>query len=127
MGARPRKLFVLDKEPNRQNASSKEVAKLEYIIKKCPVMKVYVDKIPSQDELDMDKRSKQYHGALIIFDPIEQSLPLMQIIQKRPLLEVYNGRRPTERNMKNLADRNTCDGVLVTFKRLDLDEMYETE
>lgn len=90
-------------------------------------MKLYVDKIPSQDELDMDKRSKQYHGALIIFDPIEQSLPLMQIIQKRPLLEVYNGRRPTERNMKNLADRNTCDGVLVTFKRLDLDEMYETE
>ena len=127
MGARPRKLFVLDKEPNRQNASSKEVAKLEYIIKKYPAMKLYVDKIPSQDELDMDKRSKQYHGALIIFDPIEQSLPLMQIIQKRPLLEVYNGRRPTERNMKNLADRNTCDGVLVTFKRLDLDEMYETE
>ena len=127
MGARPRKLFVLDKEPNRQNAPSKDVAKLEYIIKKCPAMKLYVDKIPSQDELDMDKRSKQYHGALIIFDPIEQSLPLMQIIQKRPLLEVYNGRRPTERNMKNLADRNTCDGVLVTFKRLDLDEMYETE
>lgn len=127
MGARPRKLFVLDKEPNRQNASSKEVAKLEYIIKKYPAMKLYVDKIPSQDELDMDKRSKQYHGALIIFDPIEQSLPLMQIIQKRPLLEVYNGRRPTERNMKNLADRNTCDGVLITFKRLDLDEMYETE
>ena len=127
MGARPRKLFVLDKEPNRQNPSAAQVAKLEYIIKKCPAMKVYVDKIPSQDELDMDKRSKQYHGALIIFDPIEQSLPLMQIIQKRPLLEVYNGRRPTERNMKNLADRNTCDGVLVTFKRLDLDEMYETE
>lgn len=127
MGARPRKLFVLDKEPNRQNASDEQIAKLEYIIKKCPVMKVYVDKIPSQDELDMDKRSKQYHGALIIFDPIEQSLPLMQIIQKRPLLEVYNGRRPTERNMKNLADRNTCDGVLVTFKRLDFDEMYETE
>lgn len=127
MGARPRKLFVLDKEPNRKNASSKEVAKLEYIIKKCPAMKVYVDKIPSQDELDMDKHSKQYQGALIIFDPIEQSLPLMQIIQKRPLLEVYNGRRPTERNMKNLADRNTCDGVLITFKRLDLDEMYETE
>ena len=127
MGARPRKLFVLDKEPNRQNASGEQVVKLEYIIKKCPAMKVYVDKIPSQDELDMDKRSKQYHGALIIFDPIEQSLPLMQIIQKRPLLEVYNGRRPTERNMKNLADRNTCDGVLVTFKRLDLDEMYETE
>ena len=127
MGARPRKLFVLDKEPNRQNASDEQIAKLEYIIKKCPVMKVYVDKIPSQDELDMDKRSKQYQGALIIFDPIEQSLPLMQIIQKRPLLEVYNGRKPTERNMKNLADRNTCDGVLVTFKRLDLDEMYETE
>ena len=127
MGARPRKLFVLDKEPNRQNASDEQIAKLEYIIKKCPVMKVYVDKIPSQDELDMDKRSKQYQGALIIFDPIEQSLPLTQIIQKRPLLEVYNGRRPTERNMKNLADRNTCDGVLVTFKRLDLDEMYETE
>ena len=126
MGARPRKLFVLDKEPNRQNASAK-IAKLEYIIKKCPVMKVYVDKIPSQDELDMDKRSKQYQGALIIFDPIDQSLPLMQIIQKHPLLEVYNGRKPTERNMKNLADRNTCDGVLVTFKRLDLDEMYETE
>ena len=127
MGARPRQLFVLDKEPNRQNASGEQIAKLEYIIKKCPAMKVYVDKIPSQDELDMDKRSKQYHGALIIFDPIEQSLPLMQIIQKRPLLEVYNGRRPTERNMKNLADRNTCDGVLVTFKRLDFDEMYETE
>lgn len=127
MGARPRKLFVLDKEPNRQNASDEQIAKLEYIIKKCPVMKVYVDKIPSQDELDMDKRSKQYQGALIIFDPIDQSLPLMQIIQKRPLLEVYNGRKPTERNMKNLADRNTCDGVLVTFKRLDLDEMYETE
>ena len=127
MGARPRKLFVLDKEPNRQNASDEQIAKLEYIIKKCPVMKVYVDKIPSQDELDMDKRSKQYQGALIIFDPIDQSLPLMQIIQKHPLLEVYNGRKPTERNMKNLADRNTCDGVLVTFKRLDLDEMYETE
>ena len=127
MGARPRKLFVLDKEPNRQNASDEQIAKLEYIIKKCPVMKVYVDKIPSQDELDMDKRSKQYQGALIIFDPIDQSLPIMQIIQKHPLLEVYNGRKPTERNMKNLADRNTCDGVLVTFKRLDLDEMYETE
>ena len=127
MGARAKGLFSTTKiqENYRTNSPDREskIATLSAIIDLRPRLKVYIDTIPTRGQLEQVKQDKQHDGVIVLFDPLEgNDTEPKSIIERRPFLELCNGRLPDELDMRKKAKIHSRDGLLIIFKRLNDEE-----
>lgn len=127
MGARAKGLFSTTKiqEDYRVNSPDRanKIATLSATIDLRPRLKTYVDTIPNREQLEQVKHDRQHDGVIVLFDPLEGNYTDPKaIIERRPFLELCNGRLPDEWDMRKKAKIHSCDGLLIIFKRLNDEE-----
>ena len=126
MGARPKKLFSTEKiVAEYRNSIDKDgkIAELSAIINLRPRLKIFIDTLPTDTQLHELKSAGEYQGAIIVFDPMDGNCTEPQeVIAQRPLMDFCNGNIPRFSSMKKSAERHSCDGLLIIFKRLNDEE-----
>lgn len=123
MGARQNALFRMSavQEQRRDEVPDNSRRRLKNIVALRPSLKLCIDTLPTSADLHTLKREGEVKGALIILDPIDAENP-EEIVERRPFLDFYNGRIPSDNALLKLSKRGGCDGAFIIFKRLSEDE-----
>lgn len=127
MGVRPRTLFDMTKVRKEYRANLPDIecriAKMTAIINLRPRIKTYIDTLPTREEIEQVKQSREYDAVMVLFDPLSGNCTTpKEIVMHHPLLDFYNGTIPSAQVLKEKTRNPTCDGLLISFRRLNAEE-----